>query len=260
MSVSEPRVRYEQDGPVGRITFDNPGALNALTMSMWQELGDICRRIADDRSLRVVTMRGAGDRAFVSGTDISSFLDFTSGRDGVAYERKMDEYLGLVEALPTPTVALVNGWAVGGGIALSFACDFRIATTTAKFGSPISRTIGNCLSGKSYARIVNHVGISIAKRVVMLGEIVGAAELQAAGHLVSLVEPEGLDAAAEEICARLAANAPITMAVTKAAIRRQAYAATPDIDDLLERTYGSADFKGAVRAFMAKEKPVWNGD
>lgn len=257
--MSEGVVRYFKEGPVGRIVFDNPGALNALSMAMWEELGAICGRIADDPELRVVTLRGVGGKAFVSGTDISGFTAFESGKDGVAYERQMDKYLGLLEAVPAPTVALVEGWAVGGGIALSFACDFRIAASNAKFGSPISRTIGNCLSAKSYNRIVGHVGVSIAKRVVMLGEIVTASELMALGHLVSVVEPEALDEAAAALCSRLAANAPITMAVTKEAIRRLTYANTPDIDDLIERTYGSEDFRGAVRSFLAKEKPVWSG-
>jgi enoyl-CoA hydratase len=258
--MSEGHVRYEKDGVVGRITFDNPGAYNALSMTMWAELGEIAERIAKERDVRVVTLRGVGGRAFVSGTDISGFLAFETGQDGVAYERKMDTYCGLVEAIPVPTVAIVEGWAVGGGIALSLCCDFRIATNDAKFGSPIGRTIGNCLSGKSYARVVSHVGVTQAKRILLLGDILSAQELMALGHLYAVVEPGELDGAAAELCERLAANAPLTLMASKEAIRRYIYNAPPQIDDLIEKVYGSQDFKGAVRNFLNKIKPVWTGE
>jgi enoyl-CoA hydratase/carnithine racemase len=258
--MSEGRVHYTRDGHTGRIVFDNQGALNALTFDMWRELGDICREIATDTSLRVVTLRGAGGKAFVSGTEIDGFLGFESGEDGVAYERKMDEYIGLVETLPMPTLAIVDGWAVGGGIALSFACDFRVATTGARFGSPIGRSIGNCLSAKGYARLVAHVGVTQAKRILLLGEMLTAQELLELGLLQRVVEPEELDEAAAAICERAAANAPLTSRASKEAIRRTIYANVPDIDDLIRLVYGSNDFKTGVRQFLEKKPRLWTGD
>ncbi|MDB5449914.1 MAG: Enoyl-CoA hydratase [Phenylobacterium sp.] len=257
--MSEGKVVFSRAGSVGRIVFDNQPALNALTFDMWRQLGDICREIAQDRSLRIVTLRGAGGKAFLAGTEISGFLNFTSGQDGLAYERQMDEYIGLVEALPMPTLAIVEGWAVGGGIALSFACDLRIATPSARFGSPIGRSIGNCLSTKGYVRMVNHVGVSQAKRMLLLGELLTAQELFELGHILKVVEPEELDAAATAICERVASHAPLTMSVSKEAIRRYAYAGAPDIDDLVEVIYGSEDFRMGVRNFLEKKPRVWTG-
>src|SRR5690606_7284322 len=94
--VSEGQVHFSRDGALGRIVFDNPGALNALTFPMWRRLGEICTEIRDDSTLRVVTLRGAGGKAFLAGTAIDGFLAFTSGADGVAYEREMDSYVSLV--------------------------------------------------------------------------------------------------------------------------------------------------------------------
>ena len=257
--MSEGKLIYEKDGSVARITFDNRAAHNALTWEMWRDLGAVCTEIAADRSVRVVTFRGAGGKAFISGTDISGFLTFESGQRGVEYEKEMDGYIGAVEALPQPTVAIVDGWAVGGGLAISFACDFRIATTSAKFGSPLGRTIGNCLSMRGYTRLVANVGIAQAKRMLLLGEIVPAAQHEALGLLLAVVEPDALDATVADVVDRLASMAPLTIRASKEAIRRLTCADLPNIEDLIEMVYGSDDFRMGVRNFLEKRKPEWTG-
>ncbi|WP_349236422.1 enoyl-CoA hydratase-related protein [Bosea vaviloviae] len=151
--MSEPRVTYEKTGDVAHVRFDNPGAYNALTGAMWLQLRDIAGRIAEDPSVRVAVFRGVGGKAFVSGTDISGFATFTGGADGVAYERSGDDCMRALDAIPVTTIAVIDGWAVGGGLNIAAACDFRIATPDARFGSPIGRTLGNCLSPLSLARI-----------------------------------------------------------------------------------------------------------
>jgi enoyl-CoA hydratase len=257
--MSEGKLIYEKHGNVGRIIFDHPAAYNALTMTMWRDLADACTEIAKDREVRVVTMRGAGGKAFISGTDISGFLSFESGQDGIVYEREMDRCMGTIEALPQPTIAVVDGWAVGGGLAISFACDFRIAAKNAKFGSPLARTIGNCLSIKGYARLVANAGIAQAKRMLLLGEMPTAAELHALGLVHRAVEPEELDATAAEFTEKLASHAPLTIHASKEAIRRLTYANLPNIDDLVELVYGSDDFRTAVRNFLDKQPTEWAG-
>jgi enoyl-CoA hydratase/carnithine racemase len=169
--MSEPRVTYEKAGDVAHVRFDNPGAYNALTGAMWLQLRDISGKIAEDSSVRVAVFRGVGGKAFVSGTDISGFAKFTSGEDGVAYEENGDECMRALDAIPVTTIAVIDGWAVGGGLNIAAACDFRIATPNARFGSPIGRTLGNCLSPLSLARIGAAIGVAAAKRMVLLGEI-----------------------------------------------------------------------------------------
>lgn len=257
--MSEGRVRCETHDGIASILFDNPRAYNALTNAMWHELAGHCRAIARNRDIRVVTFRGAGEKAFISGNDISGFLDFETGKDGVAYEREVGACVEAVEQLPQATVALVNGWAVGGGLAIAFACDFRIATSGSKFGSPIARTIGNCLSAINYARILWHVGPTLTKRMVLLGEMLTAEQMRAHDLLYEVVEPAGLIAAGDALAARLKSNAPLTIQASKEAMRRVAYSNLPEIDDLIEAVYDSADFRSAVKSFVAKETPVWTG-
>ncbi len=247
-----------QDG-IASILFDRPQARNAMTWEMYTELGVICERIRSDASIRVATFRGAGGEAFVAGTDIEQFLSFSSGEDGMAYERIIDERIAQIETLPMPTVAIVEGWAIGGGLAIATACDFRVATPASRFGIPIARTLGNCLSMANIARVIAAFGVSRAKRILLLAEALSAEELLAAGYVTEMVETEGLDVAVAALCKKLASNAPITMRVSKEAIWRVVQSGLPEGDDLIRACYGSRDFKIGVDAFMEKKRPVWTG-
>ena len=257
--MSEGKVTFSRDGAVGTMLFDNPASLNALSFPMWRQIGQICADIRDDKTLRVVVLRGAGGKAFVAGTEIDEFLTFETGQRGIDYEAEMDSYIGAVESLPFITICAVQGWAVGGGLALACACDFRIATPESKFGSPIGRTLGNCMSTKGYARLAAHIGVSQAKRVLLLGEIVTAQELYDMGVLYKVVETEGFEAALQALCKRAAENAPLTSQASKTALWRTIYANLPDIDDLVDRVYGSSDFRMGVRNFLEKKERVWTG-
>lgn len=254
------QVHYSVENGIGRVVFDRPEARNAMTWAMYDALGEICDKIAADRSLKVVTFRGAGGEAFVAGTDIEQFRAFTSGKDGIAYEEVIDRRIGQLEALPVPTVAIVDGWAIGGGLAITAACDFRIATPEARFGIPIARTLGNCLSMANTARVIAAFGLGRAKRMLMLAEVLTAEEARAAGFVAEIADKEKLDERAGILVSKLASNAPVTMQVVKEAARRILNANLPDGDDLVERAYGSRDFKIGVEAFLAKEKPVWTGE
>src|SRR5215210_5924818 len=156
------RVLLDRDSPVARITIDRPEALNAMTFGMYAELDNICRELAADRTLRVVLVRGAGGRAFVAGSDITQFRSFRGAEDGLAYEAEMDRHFAAFEAIPVPVVAAIEGFAIGGGLALAACCDIRVAAEGAMFGIPIARTIGNCLSMQAYARVASGFGISRA--------------------------------------------------------------------------------------------------
>jgi enoyl-CoA hydratase len=257
--MSDGEVRLTRDGAVATVLFDRPQARNAMTWKMYEGLAAACAELRDDKDVRAVVLRGAGGKAFVAGTDIAQFTEFSSPEDGVAYETKMEAYLGALEALPMPTLCVVEGWAIGGGLAIAACCDFRIATPGSKFGVPIARTLGNCLSVANYARIVAAVGQARAKRMLMLAENIPAGDALAAGFLMEIVEPDALDRRIAELCERLQGNAPVTMRVTKEALRRLAQAGLPDGDDLIRACYGSEDFHTGVRAFVEKRTPQWRG-
>jgi enoyl-CoA hydratase len=202
-------------------------------------------------------LRGAGG-AFVAGTDIAEFRAFSSGRDGLDYEATIDRIVGRLEAVRKPTVALVDGYAVGGGLALAAACDLRVCTPDAKFGMPIARTLGNCLSMANYARLAALIGEARVKDLVFTARTVAAEEAVAMGLATEVVA----DAAEErvvELCDRMAGHAPITLRVTKEALRRLRAAGLPGGDDLVLEAYGSEDFRGAVEAFAEKRTPRWRG-
>jgi enoyl-CoA hydratase/carnithine racemase len=259
MSVDDGRVRVSRDGTVATVWFDRPAARNALTTTMYEQFTAACRELGADASVRIVVFRGVGGKAFVAGTDIARFLTFTSPEEGVEYEREMETHLAALLAIKVPTLAVIEGYAVGGGLNIAAACDLRIATTGSRFGTPIARTLGNCLSMPNYARLLAGFGESLAKRMLLLGDLLDAEEARQAGFLARLVPADEIDKTAQELIAQLLGNAPLTLEVSKEAIRRLKLQNLPDGDDLVRRIYGSDDFKEGVAAFTAKTKPNWRG-
>ena len=252
-------VRLELRNDVAYITFDHVAARNAMTVGMYQSLQSICEDLAKNSKARVAILRGAGGKSFVSGSDIAQFSGFTSGEDGILYEEGIDQYLAPLATLPIPTIAVIDGMAVGGGLAIASCCDFRISTPDARFGVPIAKTLGNCLSAGNVAWLVAHLGVNIVKRMLLLAELVTAPELLKQGYLLATYPAENLELEANQLAERLMKLAPITQKSTKLTLARLIKNNLPDCSDLIRECYGSEDFKNGVFAFLDGKPPVWTG-
>jgi enoyl-CoA hydratase/carnithine racemase len=250
----------ERDGQVVTLTFNRPEARNAMTWQMYERLHEVCDEVDGDDSVRVLVLKGAGGKAFVAGTDISQFADFRGGDDGLRYERDADRHMDRLARVAKPVIAQVQGFAVGGGFGIAAGADLRIATPDARFGAPIARTLGNCLSMRAYARYLDLLGPSRLKELIFTARLLSAEEALAAGFVHEIVAAEQIEARVRALAAQLASHAPITLRVTKEAIRRlQDAREFPDGSDLIATTYGSTDFREGVRAFVEKRPPRWTG-
>ena len=252
-------VRLELRNDVAYIIFDHVAARNAMTVGMYQSLKSICEDLAKNPKAKVAILRGAGGKSFVSGSDIAQFSGFTSGEDGISYEEGIDQYLAPLATLPIPTIAVIDGMAVGGGLAIASCCDFRISTPDARFGVPIAKTLGNCLSAGNVAWLVAHLGVNIVKRMLLLAELVTAPELLKQGYLLATYPAENLELEANQLAERLMTLVPITQKSTKLTLARLIKNNLPDCSDLIRECYGSEDFKNGVSAFLDGKPPVWTG-
>lgn len=252
-------VRLELQNNIAYITFDHIAARNAMTVGMYQSLKLICEQLTKNPSVRVVILRGAGGKSFVSGSDIAQFASFQNGDDGILYEEGIDSYLAPLAMLPIPTIAVIDGMAIGGGLAIATCCDFRISTPDARFGVPIAKTLGNCLSAANLALLAAHLGMGVVRRMLLLAELVTATELLQQGYLLATYPTESLEDEANQLADRLMRLAPITQKSSKQALARVITNKLPDCSDLIRECYGSEDFKNGVASFLEGKPPVWTG-
>jgi len=252
---------YEAKDGIGRITFNRPRALNAFTFEMYERLVEICQQAEQDLSVRVLVLTGTGEKAFASGTDISQFRAVSTEDDALEYEARIDRALSALERCPVPTIAAIAGACTGAGAGIAASCDLRIGAATARFGLPIGRTLGNCLSMSNYVRLVALLGPARVKDIIFTARLVDADEARAIG-LLSEVLPDyaALQRRAEELARTVAAQAPLTLRVTKEALRRIKEKMNPGEDrDLILTCYMSRDFREGVEAFLGKRPPSWTG-
>lgn len=260
--MTAPTIIFETDGPTAFLTFNRPEARNAMTWEMYDGLVEACDRVDRSDDIRVFVLKGAGGDAFASGTDIAQFTTFTSREDAIAYERRLDAVIDRLERVRAATIAQVAGAATGGGCAIALACDLRVCTPDARFGVPIARTLGNCLSAANYARMIDLVGPARTRELLFLGRLVDATEAASLGLVTRIADANQIESVVRELAATIAANAPLTIRATKEAVRRiQAARRLPAdaVDDLIAACYTSEDFKEGVTAFLAKRPPRFRG-
>lgn len=260
--MSADQIIFEKTAPLAFITFNRPEARNAMSWDMYNGLLTYGKQAETDPDIRVLILRSSTPSAFVSGTDIAHFKDFSSASAGIEYEKKLDRIIDTVEALNIPTIAQIEGVAAGGGCAIAAACDLRICTTLARIGVPIARTLGNCLSVSNYSRLLDLVGPTILKEIMFTGRLLTAEEALAAGLINKIVEPDTIVQAVHEAATTISQNAPLTIKATKIMIRRiqaQRRLGQEAGQDMVTNCYTSQDFHRAVKAFFNKEKPEWKG-
>lgn len=251
---------FEIEGPLAWLTFNRPQARNAMTWAMYDGLYAACESVDANDAVRLLVLRGAGNLAFVAGTDISQFRAFSTADDALGYERSMDRFVGRLETIRKPTIAMIRGYCVGGGAAIAMACDLRLAGRDAKFGVPIARTLGNTLSAQNLARLVALVGPGRAKEILFTARFIEADEGKTIGLFNEVVEADRLESRTRELAGIIAGHAPLTLRSVKEGVRRLLqHGRIEEPTDLYLMCYLSEDFKEGVSSFLEKRAPQWKG-
>src|SRR5215208_1321264 len=250
-STGEDILYAVRDG-VAFVTFNRPLARNAFTFAMYERLAEICATVDGDRAIRAMVLTGTGGKAFTAGTDISQFRSFKGPDDALAYEARIDRVLGALEQCRVPTIAAIAGACTGGGAGIAACCDLRIGTRTAKFGFPIARTLGNCLSAANIGRLSALIGATRLKEIIFTARLIEAQEALGIGLLHEVVEDlPALERRADELARLVAGHAPLTLRATKQALLRALPKPAED-EDLIQMCYQSRDFREGMDAFLNK--------
>jgi len=253
---------FAVEPPFAVLTFNRPEARNAMTWAMYDALVTACDEVDRDEAVRVLILRGAGGKAFAAGTDISQFQAFRTAEEGATYEQRISDVFDRLEQVSKPTMAQIDGVAAGAGCVIAATCDVRVASVGSTFGIPIARTLGNCVSGPVFSRLVELVGAANAKEMLLTGRLVDATEARAMGLVNKVVSAAALDSEVRELALRMASNAPLTLRATKEMSRRLAARqrlTSAETRDLVEQCYGSRDFREGVTAFLARRPTGWTG-
>ena len=248
---------------IGWMTFNNPERHNALTYEMRVSILDILERFEKDDSVRVIVMKGAGEKSFVSGADISQFDTRRATPEQQAeYERVSNAVQQRYMSLAKPLIAMIQGFCLGGGLQTALSADLRIASEDAQFGVPAGR-LGIAYPASSIRRLIEAVGAPCAKEIMFTARRYPASEALRMGLVNQVVPRSALEETVRELAATIAANAPLSVAASKRTIEEMVKdGADRDmaaVKAMFEHAMGSEDFKEGRKAFMEKRKPVWKG-
>ena len=261
--MSEGRIETSKDGTTGWLTFNNPTRLNAVSYEMWRALPEQIARFVSDPDIRAVVLRGEGDKAFVSGADISQFEKVRGSKDAIAdYDDATYLANEAILACPKPTIAMIQGYCVGGGVGVALCCDLRFAAANARFAIPAAKLgLGYAYGG--IKRLVDVVGPSFAKEIFFTGRQFDAQEALSMGLINRIVAVADLPALVNQTSTQIGQNAPLTISAAKLAIdAAQADAGGKDVsavDEAVARCFASEDYKEGRRAFSEKRIPKFKG-
>src|SRR6266487_261461 len=257
------RMQVWLDASTLHIRFNNPARYNALSVDMWEAIPVLLAQAEVDESVRLLVFSGAGEKAFVSGADISQFEDMRAVREAVnRYEQMAENALMRIYRFSKPTLACIRGYCIGGGVNVAISCDLRIATSDSVFSIPAAR-LGLGYRYSALKNLVDLIGVGAAKDLFLTARKIDAVEALSLGLIGRVSSPDGLDSLLSEYTTALAVNAPLTMRAGKAIIA-EVLKPSPDLDvascqDLIRACFESDDYTEGRRAFMEKRKPVFAG-
>jgi len=259
----ETDMQAEKEGGIGWLTFNNPERRNAVSLEMWQAIAVILEDFARDDAVRVVIMRGAGDKAFVAGADISQFEEKRKdAAAAAAYGEIAKAGWRAISRLEKPLVAMIRGFCIGGGLAIAMKADIRIAAADAEFGIPAAK-LGIAYGYDGVKNLVDLVGPAQAKSILFTGRRIGAEMALRIGLVNEVVPVEALEPTVRELAATLIANAPLSIKAAKLTVaevlRGEAGRDAALLERLQAECFNSADYREGRRAFMEKRKPAFTG-
>lgn len=257
------KITTHTDGPTGWITFDNPARRNAVSLAMWQQLADAVTGFADDASVRVIVLRGAGGKAFVSGADISEFGEQRASHEQVArYNRTSEAARQALSAVNKPTIAMIEGFCIGGGLGVALACDLRFASAGSQFAVPAAR-LGLGYDAQGVRKMIDVVGPAFTKEIFFSARRFSDQEALAMGLINRVYAVDGLEEAVRSSAAAMAANAPLTLAAVKTVVGELLKNESSRDDHLcaqvVARCFASADYVEGRQAFMERREPRFTG-
>lgn len=260
--MSEPPLLLQVEPPVATVVFNRPQARNALNEEMQRMLPPMLQRLRDDADVRVLILRGAGGKAFAAGDDITQFVQW-GAKEALAHYHHLEAFIGAIEAFPKPTIALIQGFAVGAGLEVAAACDVRYASTDSRFGIPIAR-LGHTVDLRNALRLIRLVGPARVKELLFTAELIGAEEACQIGLVNRVLPHEQVESYTYDTARKMATYAPLSLMQSKASV--QICLDNPELRGIdapaaiAASLYDTEDFHAGVEAFLKKQPlPTFRG-